>query len=65
MKLFNQFLALTKMMELVDMLGLGSSSFSRVGVQVPFLVFSLNTTNFRVMSILSFYVKITIFKIYG
>jgi len=29
------------------------------------LVFSLNTTNFRVMSILSFYVKITIFKIYG
>ena len=53
------------MMELVDMLGLGSSSFSRVGVQVPFLVLSLNTTNFRVMSILSFYVKITIFKIYG
>ena len=30
------------MMELVDMLGLGSSSL-RVGVQVPFLVF---TTNF-------------------
>lgn len=25
-------------MELVDMLGLGSSSFKRVGVQVPFLV---------------------------
>ena len=28
---------IAKMMELVDMLGLGSSSF-RVGVQVPFLV---------------------------
>jgi hypothetical protein len=28
---------ITKMMELVDMLGLGSSSL-RVGVQVPFLV---------------------------
>jgi len=28
----------TKMMELVDMLGLGSSSFNRVWVQVPFLV---------------------------
>jgi hypothetical protein len=26
------------MMELVDMLGLGSSSLNRVGVQVPFLV---------------------------
>jgi hypothetical protein len=25
-------------MELVDMLGLGSSSYKRVGVQVPFLV---------------------------
>ena len=30
----------TKMMELVDMLGLGSSSF-RVGVQVPFLVLQI------------------------
>ena len=28
----------TRMMELVDMLGLGSSSLNRVGVQVPFLV---------------------------
>ena len=27
-----------KMMELVDMLGLGSSSYKRVGVQIPFLV---------------------------
>jgi hypothetical protein len=37
------------MMELVDMLGLGSSSFKRVGVQVPFLVkkhvdFNIRTT---------------------
>ena len=34
------------MMELVDMLGLGSSSF-RVGVQVPFLVKHKNDANLQ------------------
>ena len=37
----------TKMMELVDMLGLGSSSLKRVGVQVPFLVKIYVDFNFR------------------
>ena len=36
MKLFYQFLALTKMMELVDMLGLGSSSYLKSTGSNPF-----------------------------
>ena len=37
----NEYISYTKMMELVDMLGLGSSSNIRVGVQVPFLVYNV------------------------